>query len=95
MSAGTLLFQWNKVNIIEFNDPTLPSTASPFLRIHRHYIHLLHTIFEAKNHSHVLLLEDDLLISPTALSFIKQTAVILDKDPTLLCVSLFNDNALG
>ena len=82
------------MNIIEFNDVSLSPTAAPFLRIHRHYIHLLRLLFEDNNHSHVLLLEDDLLVSPTALSFIKQTAVILDRDRSLLCISLFNDNAL-
>ena len=89
-----MLTQKKRVNVVEFNDISIPYKATPFLRIHRHYVHLLHLLFEEHNHSHVLLLEDDLLVSPTALSFINQTAVILDHDPTLLCISLFNDNAL-
>ena len=54
---------------------------------------MFHKIFDEYKHSHLLVLEDDLLISPSILSFLDQTSRILDKDPSLLCVSLFNDNA--
>lgn len=76
--------------MMEFNDPV---TQPPFLKIFRHYVFVFHKIFDENKHSHLLVLEDDLLISPSILSFIDQTSSVLDKDPSLLCVSLFNDNA--
>ena len=79
-----------EVTILEFNDSV---TEPPFLKIFRHYVLMFHKIFDEYKHSHLLVLEDDLLISPSILSFLDQTSRVLDKDPSLLCISLFNDNA--
>lgn len=78
------------MRILEFYDSV---TEPPFLKIFRHYIFMFHKVFDEYNHSHLLVLEDDLLISPSILSFINQTSDLLDRDPSLLYVSLFNDNA--
>jgi len=48
-------------------------------------------VFE-RNHSHCILLEDDLLVSPDFLTLFRATAFLLDEDPTLWCVSSWNDN---
>jgi len=46
----------------------------------------------SKGHSHVIVLEEDLLTSKDFLRFFIQTAPILDKDPSLFCVCAWNDN---
>ena len=43
-------------------------------------------------HSHAILIEDDMLISKDFFSLFEQTAPLLDMDPTLMCVSSWNDN---
>lgn len=62
-------------------------------RIHLHYNAMMRRLFEERNHSHVLVVEDDLQLAPTALLFAQQVVPALDADPSLVCLSLFNDNA--
>ncbi len=47
-----------------------------------------------RNHSHVVIVEDDMLFSPDFLLMFKATAPLLDRDPMLWCVSTWNDNGL-
>ena len=42
--------------------------------------------------SHAILLEDDMHISPDFYSYFRRTRTLLDNDPTLMCVSAWNDN---
>lgn len=52
----------------------------------------LERAFTRESHSHVILLEDDLLVAPDFLSLFASTAWLLEEDPTLWCVSAWNDN---
>lgn len=63
-----------------------------YLRIHNHYNFIFYQLFEIYHHSHVLFVEDDLTLSPTAFDFINQVVSLLDYDSSLICISLFNDN---
>jgi len=47
---------------------------------------------DAQNHSHAIVLEDDMVFSPDFVRFFAQTAWLLRADPTLWCVSSWNDN---
>lgn len=84
------------IRVLHYQDPpTTKGIPKPFLRIQLHYQFLLKELFEVNQHSHVIILEDDLGLSRDLLNFFKQTASLLEADPSLVCVSAFNDQALG
>ena len=60
----------------------------------RHYKWGLDRVFLQRKHSHVIIVEDDMLFSPDFLSYFQATAPLLDQDPSLWCISTWNDNGL-
>lgn len=84
-----------KLTILEYNDNGTidKNIKNQYLRIHKHYLFIFDQLFENYHHSHVLFIEDDLSLAPTALDFVQQLVPLLDADPSLICLSLFNDNA--
>lgn len=58
----------------------------------QHYKWAFDRIFFEHNHSHAIVLEDDMLFSPDFFSYFDQTAPLLEEDPTIWCVSSWNDN---
>ncbi len=61
----------------------------------QHYKWALDKVFIERAHSHVIIVEDDMLFSPDFLSFFKQTAILLVRDQSLWCISTWNDNGLA
>ena len=73
--------------------------AAPHVALAVHYRWALDRVFGGAaqamaNHSHVIIVEDDLLLSPDALQMFAASAPLLDAgvDNTLWCVSAWNDN---
>ncbi|KAI6204692.1 hypothetical protein M3Y94_00705700 [Aphelenchoides besseyi] len=64
--------------------------AKNYFHIAKHYKWALDRLFA--NHSTVLITEDDLDISADFFSFFTNTRQILDLDPTVWCISAWNDN---
>ena len=93
ISRKDLATRVSNLTILELNDPFVTQTSSTFLRIQLHYRFFLNQVFEHYNHSHVVLLEDDLELSPALLDYFEQTSVVLELDHSLICVSAFNDHA--
>ena len=61
----------------------------------QHYKWGLERLFEPqRRHSHAIICEDDMQFSPDFLHMFAATAILLDKDPSLWCVSSWNDNGL-
>lgn len=59
----------------------------------QHYGYALDRAFAREpNRSHVVVVEDDMEFSPDFIRFMRHTAPLLDADPTLMCVSSWNDN---
>jgi hypothetical protein len=52
----------------------------------QHYHWALDQLFHDKQHSHVILVEDDMLFAVDFLRYFEATATLLDVDPTLWCV---------
>jgi alpha-1,3-mannosyl-glycoprotein beta-1,2-N-acetylglucosaminyltransferase len=48
----------------------------------------------ANGHSHLIVMEDDLIASPDFLSYFEQTQRLLDSDPTIWCISSWHDNGI-
>jgi alpha-1,3-mannosyl-glycoprotein beta-1,2-N-acetylglucosaminyltransferase len=61
----------------------------------QHYKWALDKVFLERGHSHVIVVEDDMLFSPDFVSYFRRTATLLRRDPSLWCVSSWNDNGLA
>ncbi len=59
----------------------------------QHYRWVLDKLFVERDHSHVIIAEDDMEFSRDFLVLFEKTAWLLERDPTLLCVSSWNDNS--
>lgn len=74
--------------------PLLSSDQSATAYLAQHYKWVLDKLFFEQKHSHVVILEDDMILSPDFLTLFTETAHLLDTDPTLMCVSSWNDNGM-
>nr|CAG4641710.1 EOG090X06K9 [Eurycercus lamellatus] len=77
------------------SEPEVPPNENKFrgyFKIARHYLWGLNQIFRTFNHTAVIIVEDDLDIAPDFYSYFSAAYSLLLKDPTLWCVSAWNDN---
>lgn len=63
-----------------------------YYKISRHYGWALNYTFNTLNYDTVLIVEDDLDISPDFFEYFRALYPILKADPTIYCVSAWNDN---
>ncbi|XP_029369269.1 alpha-1,3-mannosyl-glycoprotein 2-beta-N-acetylglucosaminyltransferase b isoform X2 [Echeneis naucrates] len=63
-----------------------------YYKIARHYRWALNQVFNAFSHSAVVIVEDDLEVAPDFFEYFRALHPILRSDPTLWCVSAWNDN---
>jgi alpha-1,3-mannosyl-glycoprotein beta-1,2-N-acetylglucosaminyltransferase len=63
-----------------------------YYKISRHYGWALNQTFHVLNYDTVLIVEDDLDISPDFFEYFRALYPILKTDPTLYCISAWNDN---
>eukprot|EP00181_Compsopogon_caeruleus_P002975 CAMPEP_0184689086 /NCGR_PEP_ID=MMETSP0312-20130426/30460_1 /TAXON_ID=31354 /ORGANISM="Compsopogon coeruleus, Strain SAG 36.94" /LENGTH=361 /DNA_ID=CAMNT_0027146393 /DNA_START=1 /DNA_END=1086 /DNA_ORIENTATION=- len=58
-----------------------------------HYEFALRSVFDHRhNHTHVIVVEDDMIFAPDFLRLFLETGWLLDADPTVFCISSWNDN---
>ena len=60
-------------------------------KISEHFRKALEAVFTNRAHSHAVIVEDDLLLSPDFLKLFWSTAWLLEQDASLWCVSAWND----
>ncbi|XP_077542710.1 alpha-1,3-mannosyl-glycoprotein 2-beta-N-acetylglucosaminyltransferase-like [Haemaphysalis longicornis] len=63
-----------------------------YYRIARHYKWALTQVFDHFKHTAVIVLEDDLDIAPDFFEYFASLLPILRNDPSLFCISAYNDN---
>ncbi|KAJ8377928.1 hypothetical protein AAFF_G00249910 [Aldrovandia affinis] len=63
-----------------------------YYKISRHYRWALNQVFNTLSHSTVVIVEDDLEVAPDFFEYFRSLYPILRSDPTLWCVSAWNDN---
>ncbi|VDN50917.1 unnamed protein product [Dracunculus medinensis] len=63
-----------------------------YYRIARHYRLGLTYVFDHLKYSSVIITEDDLDIAPDFFNYFSATRYLLDRDPSLFCISAWNDN---
>ena len=64
---------------------------SGYYKISAHYKWALGQAFQAFRFDQVILLEDDMEISPDFFSYFEETLPLLYADPSLFCISGWND----
>ncbi|KAM6910577.1 alpha-1,3-mannosyl-glycoprotein 2-beta-N-acetylglucosaminyltransferase a [Xenentodon cancila] len=63
-----------------------------YYKISRHYRWALNQVFKTLSHSSVIIVEDDLEVAPDFFEYFRALLPLLKSDPTLWCVSAWNDN---
>ncbi|XP_050690667.1 alpha-1,3-mannosyl-glycoprotein 2-beta-N-acetylglucosaminyltransferase-like isoform X3 [Eriocheir sinensis] len=88
----------DKVTLIQHPDltdievPLKERKFKGYFLIARHYRWALNQVFQKFEHEAVIIVEDDLDIAPDFYEYFSATYPILRADPTLWCVSAWNDN---
>lgn len=63
-----------------------------YYKISRHYRWALNQVFRNRSHSSVVIVEDDLEVAPDFFEYFRALLPVLNSDPSLWCVSAWNDN---
>ncbi|RVE63097.1 hypothetical protein OJAV_G00165070 [Oryzias javanicus] len=63
-----------------------------YYKISRHYHWALNQVFKTLSHTSVIVVEDDLEVAPDFFEYFRALLPLLQSDPTLWCVSAWNDN---
>eukprot|EP00095_Tigriopus_kingsejongensis_P000546 snap_masked-scaffold212_size255419-processed-gene-1.10 protein:Tk00546 transcript:snap_masked-scaffold212_size255419-processed-gene-1.10-mRNA-1 annotation:"alpha- -mannosyl-glycoprotein 2-beta-n-acetylglucosaminyltransferase" len=72
--------------------PKLEKKFQGYFKIARHYGWALNYTFHALKYEQVIVVEDDLEVAPDFFEYFEATLPILRADPSLFCVSAWNDN---
>ncbi len=72
--------------------PGMKPQNSGYYKISRHYLWALQQVFNDLHYEAVVIVEDDLEISPDFYEYFLATYPLLKQDTSLLCVSAWNDN---
>jgi len=72
--------------------PSSHNRYKPYYLISRHYKLGLNYIFDERKFDSVIIVEDDLDVSPDFYEYFCGTRWLLDADPSLFCISAWNDN---
>lgn len=79
-------------DLSKINVPWPQRKFEGYYKISRHYKWALNQVFHTFNHSAVIIVEDDLDISPDFFEYFAATFRVLRSDNSLWCVSAWNDN---
>ena len=60
-------------------------------RITQHYSYIMRTLVLSQRAKHIVILEDDLIVSRDFVEYMEQAAAIMDKDRSIVCASAWND----
>ncbi|XP_050359064.1 alpha-1,3-mannosyl-glycoprotein 2-beta-N-acetylglucosaminyltransferase [Nymphalis io] len=79
-------------NLSEIPLPRAKVKFKGYYKIARHYRFALNHVFVSMEHEAVIIVEDDLDISPDFFEYFLGTYPLLFKDPSIWCISAWNDN---
>ncbi|KAK3020923.1 hypothetical protein RJ639_046579 [Escallonia herrerae] len=72
--------------------PENPGEIVAYYKIARHYKWALDQLFYKHNFYRVIILEDDMEISPDFFDYFEAGATLLDRDKSIMAISSWNDN---
>lgn len=87
-------------NVMYLKHPDLSDITVPggmdhlkgYYKLSRHYKWALSQVFDVLHLDTVIIVEDDLEVAPDFFEYFEATKELLEKDPSLWCVSAWNDN---
>lgn len=79
-------------DLTDISVPGSMENLKGYYKLSRHYKWALSQVFDVLHQDTVIIVEDDLEVAPDFFEYFEATKVLLDKDPTLWCVSAWNDN---
>jgi hypothetical protein len=82
-------------DVISYERPQSNFEKTGLFKIAAHFKKALARGFADGQHTHLILLEDDLVAAPDFLTLFLETAHLLTTDPSLFCVSAWHDNGRG
>ncbi|GAA6102954.1 alpha-1,3-mannosyl-glycoprotein 2-beta-N-acetylglucosaminyltransferase a [Tachysurus ichikawai] len=91
-SYGSKLTHIKQPDLSEISVPAGHNKFQGYYKISRHYRWALNQVFNTFSYSAVIIVEDDLEVAPDFFEYFKGLYPILKYDPTLWCVSAWNDN---
>jgi len=91
-SYGDQIISIKQPDLSEPQVPTKEKKFRGYFKIARHYGWALNQTFNTMGYKQVIIVEDDLEISPDFYQYFSATLPILRKDKSLWCVSAWNDN---
>ncbi|KAF7258224.1 hypothetical protein EG68_03881 [Paragonimus skrjabini miyazakii] len=97
-TAKVIASYGDAISVIHFEDSPSPPAINltrhqlPYRSVAHHYKFALDYMFLTRNHSAVIVVEDDLDIAPDFFEYFAATLPLLETDRRLFCVSAWNDN---
>ncbi|XP_060800255.1 alpha-1,3-mannosyl-glycoprotein 2-beta-N-acetylglucosaminyltransferase a [Neoarius graeffei] len=91
-SYGSKLTHIKQPDLSEISVPAGHRKFQGYYKISRHYRWALNQVFNSFSYSAVIIVEDDLEVAPDFFEYFKALHPLLKYDPTLWCVSAWNDN---
>eukprot|EP01132_Coremiostelium_polycephalum_P011567 gene11567-14169_t len=84
---------FQKVSKFQHVDGAIKSDEEKQFYINAHYLEVFHYMFVEKKFEKVVFFEDDLVLSPDILDYFTYTSRLMNYDPSVFCISAWNDNA--
>ncbi|CAE7203368.1 Mgat1 [Symbiodinium natans] len=84
--------KYSKFNINVWRKPDDPSLKVAVAKIAAHFKFALSQSFEVAGFEFAIFVENDLTLAPDFLWYFRLTAPLLERDPSIWCVSAWNDN---
>ncbi|XP_062873331.1 alpha-1,3-mannosyl-glycoprotein 2-beta-N-acetylglucosaminyltransferase a [Trichomycterus rosablanca] len=91
-SYGSKVTHIKQPDLLDIPVPPAHRKFQGYYKISRHYRWALNQVFHTFSYSTVIVVEDDLEVAPDFFEYFKALYPILKSDPTLWCVSAWNDN---
>ena len=87
-----LVFQYDQGSWVSKDPAYIPGQFDVYYRIAAHYFFFLHELFSVRRFDKVIIIEDDMELAPDFFSYFSTMGDLLDRDPSLFCISAWNDN---
>lgn len=91
-SYGSQLTHIKQPDLSEIAVPPQHKKFQGYYKISRHYRWALNQVFNTFSYTAVVIVEDDIEVAPDFFEYFRALHPILKSDPTLWCVSAWNDN---
>ena len=91
-SYGNKVKHIKQPDLSDINVPANMQNLKGYYKISRHFKWALSQVFDVMGYKTVIVVEDDLIVASDFFEYFTATRWLLDKDPTIWCVSAWNDN---